>query len=158
MYKLHTFWPIHLHQAGPLRFESLCMTILFLYHDIAGMPDQENHHPAYGWRINFSSSRETPYHNSAKDYPEVRDSAYWNPVIEAHHINMAGPARGISHNSSSKHPTIGGSEASNAQTQQQYCSESKSRLQHSEALDNHGVNSVDGPTGLSARRLSPTRG
>jgi hypothetical protein len=61
-----------------------------------------------------SSSGETPVWDSAEDYPEIGGSACWNPVIEAHHINMVGPGRGNSQNSSSKYPTIGGSETSNA--------------------------------------------
>jgi hypothetical protein len=42
--------------------------------------------------------------------------------------------------------------------QQQYCSEYKSGLQHSETPDNHRVNLADGPTGLSTRRLGPVGG
>jgi hypothetical protein len=73
---------------------------------------------------------------------------------------MVGPARGNSHNSSSKYPTIGGSEMSDADKdpQQKYCSKSKSGLQHNETPDNHGVNPVDGPTGLSTHHLSPVEG
>jgi hypothetical protein len=41
---------------------------------------------------------------------------------------------------------------------QQYCSEPKLELQYSEALNNHGVNPADGPTGLSTHRLGPARG
>jgi hypothetical protein len=64
----------------------------------------------------FSSSGETSYRDSAKDYPEIRDNACWNPTIKAYRINMVGLAMGDSQNSSSKHPTIGGSESSNART------------------------------------------
>jgi hypothetical protein len=42
--------------------------------------------------------------------------------------------------------------------QQKYCSKSKSGLQHNETPDNHGVNPVDGPTGLSTHHLSPVEG
>jgi hypothetical protein len=63
-----------------------------------------------------SSLGETTDRDSAKDYPEIRGSACWNLVIEACRINMVGPARGDSQNSSSKYPTIGGFEASVART------------------------------------------
>jgi hypothetical protein len=53
--------------------------------------------------------------DSAEDYLEIGGSACCNLAIEARHINMVGPARGNSWNSSSKYPTIEGSEASDAQ-------------------------------------------
>jgi hypothetical protein len=63
-----------------------------------------------------SSLITTPNQDSIADYPKIRASACWNPVIEALRINMVGPARGNSQNSSSKYPTIRGSEASDAWT------------------------------------------
>jgi hypothetical protein len=63
-----------------------------------------------------SSSGEALDQDSAEDYPEIRNSACWNPAIEVRCINMVGPARGNSQNSSSKYPTIGGSEMSHART------------------------------------------
>jgi hypothetical protein len=63
-----------------------------------------------------SSSRETLDRDYAEDYPKISSSACWNPAIEALHINMVGPARVDSQNSSSKYPTIGESEASYART------------------------------------------
>jgi hypothetical protein len=59
-------------------------------------------------------SEATPDRDSIKDYLEIGSSACWNPAIEARRISMVGPARGNSQNSSSKYPTIGGSEASDA--------------------------------------------
>jgi hypothetical protein len=61
-----------------------------------------------------SSLVETSDRDSVEDYPEIGGSSCWKPAIEAHRINMVFPARGNSQNSSSKYPTIGGSEASNA--------------------------------------------
>jgi hypothetical protein len=63
-----------------------------------------------------SSSGEAPDRDSVEDYPEIGGGACWNPAIEVRHINMVGPARGDSHNSSSKYQTISGSKASNAWT------------------------------------------
>jgi hypothetical protein len=50
-----------------------------------------------------SSSGATPDWHSIEDYPEIRDSAYWNPAIEARRISMAGLARGNSQNNSSRY-------------------------------------------------------
>jgi hypothetical protein len=63
-----------------------------------------------------SSSVATPDRDSIKDYPKIRGSACWNPAIEAHRISMVGPDRGNSQNNSSKYPTIGVFEASDAWT------------------------------------------
>jgi hypothetical protein len=63
-----------------------------------------------------SSSTVTLDRDSAKEYPEIEGSACWNPAIEARRINMVGPVRGYSHNSSSKYPTIGGFEEFDART------------------------------------------
>jgi hypothetical protein len=56
----------------------------------------------------FSSSAATPDWDSIKDYPEIGDSAYWNPDIKAHRISMVGPARVNSQNSSSRYLIIRG--------------------------------------------------
>jgi hypothetical protein len=64
----------------------------------------------------LSSLGATPDRDSIKDYPEIGGNACWNPAIEACCISMVGPVRGNSQNSSSKYPTIGGSEAFDAQT------------------------------------------
>jgi hypothetical protein len=66
--------------------------------------------------LSSSSSGEAPDRDSAKDHPEIGSSACWKPAIEAHHINMVGPAKGNSQNNSSKYPNIGGSETSDDRT------------------------------------------
>jgi hypothetical protein len=63
-----------------------------------------------------SSSRASPHRDSIEEYPEIGDSICQNPAVETHRINMAGPARAPSHNSSSRYPTIRGSKASDART------------------------------------------
>jgi hypothetical protein len=63
-----------------------------------------------------SSSGATPDRDFIEDYPEIRGSAYSNPAIEVHRINMVGLARTNSQNSSSRYPTIRGSTAFDART------------------------------------------
>jgi hypothetical protein len=48
------------------------------------------------------------------DYPEIRESTCWNSVDEGRLIIMVAPVRALSHNSSTRYPTIGRSEASDA--------------------------------------------
>jgi hypothetical protein len=62
------------------------------------------------------ASGASPDHNSIDDYPEIRGSTCWNSVEEGRLIIMVAPAEEPSHNSSSKYPTIGRSEASDART------------------------------------------
>jgi hypothetical protein len=66
--------------------------------------------------LSSSSSGAIHDRDPIKYYPRIGGSTCWNPAIEAHRINMVGPARGNSGNSSSKYPTIGGSETSDART------------------------------------------
>jgi hypothetical protein len=63
-----------------------------------------------------SSLGVTPDRDSIEDYPKIGGSAYENPAIKAHRINMVGPARANSQNSSSRYATIWGSDASDART------------------------------------------
>jgi hypothetical protein len=63
-----------------------------------------------------SSLGETPNRDSIEDYTAIGGCACWNPTIKAHRINMVGPARGNSQNSSNKYRTIGGSEAFDVRT------------------------------------------
>jgi hypothetical protein len=55
-------------------------------------------------------------YDSIEDYPEITSSALWNPPIEAYRISIVGPTRAFSCNSSSRYPTIRGSESSDACT------------------------------------------
>jgi hypothetical protein len=63
-----------------------------------------------------SSSGVSPDRGSIEDYSEIWGSVCWNPALESHRISMVGPAMAHSHNSSSRYPTIRGSEASDART------------------------------------------
>jgi hypothetical protein len=58
----------------------------------------------------------TPNQDSIEDYPEIGNNTCWNPAIEAHRISMVGLTSGNSQNSSSKYPTIGATEESDART------------------------------------------
>jgi hypothetical protein len=80
------------------------------------MSGQENHLQPSAGALSSSSSGETPDLDSAKDYPKIRGSACWNPAIETRRINMVGPTRGDSQNSSSMYPIISGSKASDTKT------------------------------------------
>jgi hypothetical protein len=63
-----------------------------------------------------SSSASSPGRDSSDDYPEIRASACGNSAEDGCLILMAAPNGDLSHNSSSGYPTIGRSEASDAQT------------------------------------------
>jgi hypothetical protein len=63
-----------------------------------------------------SSSASSPGRDSSDDYPEIEASAYGNSAEDGHLILMVAPNGDQSHNSSNGYPTIGRSEASNAQT------------------------------------------
>jgi hypothetical protein len=63
-----------------------------------------------------SSSGASLDQDSIEDYPEIVGSVCWNPAVETRRINMVGPVRAASHNSSSRYPTIRGSEASDTRT------------------------------------------
>jgi hypothetical protein len=63
-----------------------------------------------------SSSAASPDQNSSDDYPEIGISACRDSTGEGHLIFMVAPNGDPSHNSFSRYPTIGRSEASNAQT------------------------------------------
>jgi hypothetical protein len=63
-----------------------------------------------------SSSASSPDQDSADDYPKIRESTCGDPAEEGRLIIMVASARGPSQNGSSRYPTIGRSEASNAQT------------------------------------------
>jgi hypothetical protein len=54
--------------------------------------------------------------DSIEDYHEIRGSIYDNLVVEACRISMMGPGKVAFSNSSSRYPTIKGSEASDART------------------------------------------
>jgi hypothetical protein len=61
-----------------------------------------------------SSSASTPDLDSSDDYTEIRTSACGEPAEDGHLICMVAPNGDQSHNSSSKYPTIGISEVSDA--------------------------------------------
>jgi hypothetical protein len=63
-----------------------------------------------------SSSTTSPDQDSADDYPKMGGSTYGDSTEEDHLIVMVALAGGPSHNSSSRYPTIGRSEAFDAQT------------------------------------------
>jgi hypothetical protein len=58
----------------------------------------------------------TPDPDSSDDYPEIGASACGEPAEGDHLICMGGPNGDRSHNNSSRYPTVGRSEASDAQT------------------------------------------
>jgi hypothetical protein len=64
----------------------------------------------------LSSSATTPDQDSSNDYHEIGTNACGEPVEGGHLILMVAPNEDWSHNNSSKYPTIGRSEASNART------------------------------------------
>jgi hypothetical protein len=63
-----------------------------------------------------SSSAASPDQDSSDDYPKIRISACGDSVGEGHLIFMVALNRDPSHNNSNRYPTIGRSEASDAQT------------------------------------------
>jgi hypothetical protein len=63
-----------------------------------------------------SSSASSPDRDSSSDYPEIRASAYGNSVKDGCLILMVTPNGDRACNSSSGYPTIGRSEATDAQT------------------------------------------
>jgi hypothetical protein len=63
-----------------------------------------------------SSSVASPDRDSIDDYPEIRGSTCWNYSKEGHMLLMVAPNEDPSCNSSSKYPTIRGSEASDTRT------------------------------------------
>jgi hypothetical protein len=63
-----------------------------------------------------SSSASSPDRDSSNDYLEIRASAYGNSAEDGRLILMVAPDRDRARDSSSGYPTIGRSEATNAQT------------------------------------------
>jgi hypothetical protein len=63
-----------------------------------------------------SSSAASPDQDSADDYPLIGESTYWDSTEEGRLIIMVAPTGEPSHNSSSRYPTIGRSEVSDART------------------------------------------
>jgi hypothetical protein len=63
-----------------------------------------------------SSSAASPDQDSADDYPEIRGSTCGDSAMEGRLIVMVAPAGGSLHDNSSRYPTIGRSEASDART------------------------------------------
>jgi hypothetical protein len=63
-----------------------------------------------------SSSASSPDRDSSNDYLEIRASAYGNSIEDGRLILMVAPDGDRARNSSSGYPTIGRSEATDAQT------------------------------------------
>jgi hypothetical protein len=63
-----------------------------------------------------SSSAASPNQDSADDYPNIGGSTYGDSIEEGRLVIMVAPVGGPSHNNSSRYPTIGRSEASDART------------------------------------------
>jgi hypothetical protein len=57
-----------------------------------------------------------PDQDLTDDYPKIGESTCWNSTNEGRLIIMVAPTGATSHNSSSRYPTIGRSEASSART------------------------------------------
>jgi hypothetical protein len=66
--------------------------------------------------LSSSSLRVFANRDFIKDYPEIRGSVYWNPVIESCRISMVVTTSAPSHNSSSRYPSIRGFEVFDART------------------------------------------
>jgi hypothetical protein len=64
----------------------------------------------------YSSSAASLNQDSVDDYPEIGGNPCWNSTKESRLIIMVAPVETPSHNSSSRYPTIGRSEASDAWT------------------------------------------
>jgi hypothetical protein len=64
----------------------------------------------------LSSSAASLDQDSSDDYQEIRTSTYGDSTGDGYHIFMVSPMEEPSHNSSSRYPTIGRLEASDAQT------------------------------------------
>jgi hypothetical protein len=69
--------------------------------------------PSPGTSSSTSSGASTD-RDVIEDYLEIGGIIYWNPVTEAHRINMVGPGRAAYRNSSSRYPMISGFEAFDA--------------------------------------------
>jgi hypothetical protein len=82
----------------------------------SGHFDRGVYPPAIGWSIELIFIDSIPDQDPTDDYPEIRESTCRDSIEEGRLIIMVAPARGPSHNSSSRYPTIGRSETSNAQT------------------------------------------
>jgi hypothetical protein len=93
------FWDLHPHRQ-----------------DCSGHPDQNIHPPTLTGVSSSSSSASIPNPNSSDDYPEIGASACEEPAEGGHLIYMVALNDDRSHNYSSRYPTIGRSEASDAQT------------------------------------------
>jgi hypothetical protein len=90
------------------------------YHSIAkttqGIPKGEHiFQPSVG-TSRSSTSTVSPNQDSTDDYPEIGGSICWNLADEGRLIIMVAPTRTPSQNNSSKYPTIGRSEASDARS------------------------------------------
>jgi hypothetical protein len=95
-----------------------------------------------GGASSSSSSVASPEHDLADDYLEIGGSTCWNFSKECHLICMVSPNDDLLHNSSSRYPTIGRLEASDAWHQANQKSEL--RFQYRVAPDDLGVESAHG--------------
>jgi hypothetical protein len=97
-----------------LMFGSLCRDAFPHCQACSGYSDHDVYPPAINWGIESSSSAVSPYQDSADDYPEIGKNTCGDSDEEGRFIVMVAPAGGPSHNSSSRNPTIGRSETSDA--------------------------------------------
>jgi hypothetical protein len=62
--------------------------------------------------LSSTSTGSSVARDSIEDYPEIRGNICWKAANESRQINMVGPARAPSQNSSNRYPTIRGSKVS----------------------------------------------
>jgi hypothetical protein len=86
-----------------------------------------------------SYSGSSPDQDFAEDYPEIGDNVCWNPTVEDHHINMVAPTGAPSHNSSSRYPTIRGSEVSDARIDTPLSGDLKCLMLGHPTIDSFGI-------------------
>jgi hypothetical protein len=99
-----------------LRFEFLCRAISSHCQVRSVNLDRASIIQPLAGASSSSSSAASPDQDSADDYPEIMGIPCWNSAKEGRLIIMVAPTRAPSHNSSSRYPTIGRSEASDART------------------------------------------
>jgi hypothetical protein len=116
MDKLHAFWQSHLHQQFCLGLDPYAGPYVRIAKLIQGIPIVTSILQPSTGASSSSSSLASPDQDLANDYPEIRGSTYWDSVEEGRFIIMVAPIRRPLHNSSSRYPTIGRSEASDAHT------------------------------------------
>jgi hypothetical protein len=98
------------------RFGSLCRAAYPHRQACLGYYDRDIYPPAIRRGIELVPIGSVHDQDSADEYPEMGKSTYGDPVEEGRPIVTVAPAEEPSQNSSSRYPTIGISEASDART------------------------------------------